>query len=167
MRTGDFYSKSKIGDLRLVYDDYWMKFSILYLSCGLEKGMENSGVAVQYADVYMWGSISWLSRLKLWTIGVCYVWAVNESVFVRYGVRMAATIRNLKIKTSTCKRIVKELDSYKKEVEREAAKTASMKDAGADPYDIKQQVWDFYVFFICGNFLYSQNLLCPLCRKYN
>ena len=57
-----------------------------------------------------------------------------------------ATIRNLKIKTSTCKRIVKELDSYKKEVEREAAKTASMKDAGADPYDIKQQVWDFPVF---------------------
>lgn len=59
-----------------------------------------------------------------------------------------ATIRNLKIKTSTCKRIVKELDSYEKEVEREAAKTASMKDAGADPYDIKQQVWDFFTFFV-------------------
>lgn len=54
-----------------------------------------------------------------------------------------ATIKNLKIKTATCKRIVKELDSYKKEVEAEAAKTASMKDAGADPYDIKQQVLNF------------------------
>lgn len=51
-----------------------------------------------------------------------------------------ATIRNLKIKTSTCKRIVKELHSYEKEVEREAAKTADMKDKGADPYDLKQQV---------------------------
>lgn len=52
-----------------------------------------------------------------------------------------ATLRNLKIKTSTCKRIVKELHSYEKEVEREAAKTADMKEKGADPYDLKQQVW--------------------------
>lgn len=51
-----------------------------------------------------------------------------------------ATIRNLKIKTAACKRIVKELHSYEKEVEREAAKTASMKEKGADPYDLKQQV---------------------------
>lgn len=51
-----------------------------------------------------------------------------------------ATLRNLKIKTSTCKRIVKELHSYEKEVEREAAKTADMKAKGADPYDLKQQV---------------------------
>ncbi|KAE9459950.1 hypothetical protein C3L33_08137, partial [Rhododendron williamsianum] len=51
-----------------------------------------------------------------------------------------ATLRNLKIKTSTCKRIVKELNSYEKEVEREAAKTTDMKDKGADPYDLKQQV---------------------------
>lgn len=51
-----------------------------------------------------------------------------------------ATIRNLKIKTSSCKRIVKELHSYEKEVESEAAKTADMKDKGADPYDLKQQV---------------------------
>lgn len=54
-----------------------------------------------------------------------------------------ATIRNLKIKTSTCNRIVKELHSYEKEVEREAAKTADMKDKGADPYDLKQQVAKF------------------------
>ncbi|XWS58639.1 hypothetical protein CRYUN_Cryun08bG0051900 [Craigia yunnanensis] len=50
-----------------------------------------------------------------------------------------ATVRNLKIKTSTCKRIVRELHSYEKEVEREAAKTADMKEKGADPYDLKQQ----------------------------
>lgn len=54
--------------------------------------------------------------------------------------RMATTLRNLKIKTSTCKRILKELHSYEKEVQREAAKTADMKDKGADPYDLKQQV---------------------------
>jgi len=35
---------------------------------------------------------------------------------------------------------VKELHSYEKEVEREAAKTADMKEKGADPYDLKQQV---------------------------
>lgn len=51
-----------------------------------------------------------------------------------------ATLRNLKIKTGTCKRIVKELHSYEKEVEREAAKTVDMKEKGADPYDLKQQV---------------------------
>lgn len=51
-----------------------------------------------------------------------------------------ATLRNLKIKTGTCKRIVKELHSYKKEVEREVAKTADMKEKGSDPYDLKQQV---------------------------
>lgn len=56
-----------------------------------------------------------------------------------------ATIRNLKIKTSTCKRIVKELHSYEKEVEREAAKTADMKDKGADPYDLKQQVHQIHI----------------------
>ncbi|KAF2306789.1 hypothetical protein GH714_021431 [Hevea brasiliensis] len=50
-----------------------------------------------------------------------------------------ATLRNLKIKTSSCKRIVKELHSYGKEVEREAAKTAEMKGKGSDPYDLKQQ----------------------------
>lgn len=51
-----------------------------------------------------------------------------------------ATLRNLNIKTLTCKRIVKELHSYEKEVEKESAKTAEMKAKGADPYDLKQQV---------------------------
>lgn len=52
-----------------------------------------------------------------------------------------ATLKSLKIKTSTCKRLVKELHSYEKEVEREAAKTADMKEKGADPHDLKQQVY--------------------------
>ncbi|XP_055817966.1 tubulin-folding cofactor A isoform X2 [Solanum dulcamara] len=66
-----------------------------------------------------------------------------------------ATIRNLKIKTSTCKRILKELHSYEKEVEREAAKTADMKEKGADPYDLKQQ----------ENVLAESRMMVPDCRK--
>lgn len=66
-----------------------------------------------------------------------------------------ATVRNLKIKTSTCKRIQKELHSYEKEVEREAAKTADMKDKGADPYDLKQQ----------ENVLAESRMMVPDCRK--
>ncbi|GAB2213792.1 hypothetical protein Droror1_Dr00018108 [Drosera rotundifolia] len=63
-----------------------------------------------------------------------------RAIFSR-EVSSMATVRNLKIKTNTCKRIVKELQSYEKEVEREAAKTAGMKEKGADPYDLKQQVF--------------------------
>ncbi|KAL5101233.1 hypothetical protein RYX36_005560 [Vicia faba] len=66
-----------------------------------------------------------------------------------------ATVRSLKIKTSTCKRLVKELDSYEKEVLRESAKTADMKDKGADPYDIKQQ----------ENVLAESRMMVPDCRK--
>ncbi|CAK9136764.1 unnamed protein product [Ilex paraguariensis] len=66
-----------------------------------------------------------------------------------------ATLRNLKIKTSTCKRIVKELHSYEKEVEREATKTADMKEKGADPYDLKQQ----------ENVLAESRMMIPDCRK--
>ncbi|KAI3694136.1 hypothetical protein L1987_77097 [Smallanthus sonchifolius] len=66
-----------------------------------------------------------------------------------------ATIRNLKIKTASCKRIVKELHSYEKEVEREAAKTADMKEKGADPYDLKQQ----------ENVLAESRMMIPDCRK--
>ncbi|CDP00901.1 unnamed protein product [Coffea canephora] len=68
---------------------------------------------------------------------------------------MASTMKNLKIKTSTCKRIVKELHSYEKEVEREAAKVADMKDKGADPYDIKQQ----------ENVLAESRMMIPDCHK--
>ncbi|KQK09705.1 tubulin-folding cofactor A [Brachypodium distachyon] len=66
-----------------------------------------------------------------------------------------ATLRNLKIKTSTCKRIVKELRSYEKEVEKEAAKTADMKEKGADPYDLKQQ----------ENVLAESRMMVPDCHK--
>lgn len=65
----------------------------------------------------------------------------------------SSSLRNAKIKTNSCKRIVKELRSYEKEVEREVAKTAEMKDKGADPYDLKQQVCipaskSLFLFFI-------------------
>ncbi|KAK6918679.1 Tubulin binding cofactor A [Dillenia turbinata] len=66
-----------------------------------------------------------------------------------------ATMRNLKIKTGTCKRIIKELHSYEKEVEREAAKTADMKEKGADSYDLKQQ----------ENVLAESRMMVPDCRK--
>ncbi|XP_010269843.1 PREDICTED: tubulin-folding cofactor A [Nelumbo nucifera] len=66
-----------------------------------------------------------------------------------------ATLRNLKIKTSTCKRIVKELHSYEREVEREAAKTVDMKEKGADPYDLKQQ----------ENVLAESRMMIPDCHK--
>lgn len=72
-----------------------------------------------------------------------------------------ATLRNLKIKTSTCKRIVKELRSYEKEVEKEAAKTADMKEKGADPYDLKQQVTS--LLSLKAFFLYSTKILTYHC----
>eukprot|EP00271_Cylindrocystis_brebissonii_P010807 TRINITY_DN27207_c0_g1_i1.p1 TRINITY_DN27207_c0_g1~~TRINITY_DN27207_c0_g1_i1.p1 ORF type:complete len:110 (+),score=20.24 TRINITY_DN27207_c0_g1_i1:202-531(+) len=48
-------------------------------------------------------------------------------------------LRSLKIKTSTCRRLHKELHSYEVEVAREMTKTDKMRDEGADPYDLKQQ----------------------------
>ncbi|XP_078442510.1 tubulin folding cofactor A (KIESEL) [Wolffia australiana] len=66
-----------------------------------------------------------------------------------------ATLRDLKIKSSTCKRILKEFHYYEKEVEGEAAKTASMKEKGADPYDLKQQ----------ENVLGESRMMIPDCRK--
>ncbi|KAG1370916.1 Tubulin-folding cofactor A [Cocos nucifera] len=66
-----------------------------------------------------------------------------------------ATLRNLKIKTATCRRILKELHSYKKEVQKEAAKTADMKEKGADPYDLKQQ----------ENVLAESRMMVPDCHK--
>ena len=65
--------------------------------------------------------------------------SVCRCCFLFRVVRMA-TLRSLKMKTATCRRVVKELRSYEVEVEEEAAKTAAMKERGADPYDLKQQV---------------------------
>lgn len=50
-----------------------------------------------------------------------------------------ATLKNLRIKSGSCKRLLKELHAYEKEVQHESAKTSRMKDEGADPYDLKQQ----------------------------
>ncbi|KAF8089254.1 hypothetical protein N665_0512s0020, partial [Sinapis alba] len=55
----------------------------------------------------------------------------------------------------TCKIIVKKLHSYRKEVEREAAKTANMKFKGADPNDLKQQ----------KNVLGESWMMIPDCHK--
>ncbi|XP_008805357.1 tubulin-folding cofactor A-like [Phoenix dactylifera] len=66
-----------------------------------------------------------------------------------------ATLRNLKIKAATCKRVLKELHSYEKEVEKEAAKTADMKEKCADPYDLKQQ----------ENVLAESRMMVPDCHK--
>ncbi|KAK3025471.1 hypothetical protein RJ639_040209 [Escallonia herrerae] len=97
-----------------------------------------------------------------------------------------ATLRNLKIKTSSCKRIVKELHSYEREIEREAAKTADMKEKGADPYDLKQQlgsgdvdpmiaghmclvIGEIPEFVVVGfaleNVLAESRMMIPDCRK--
>lgn len=54
--------------------------------------------------------------------------------------RAMAALKDLKLKTGVCKRTLKEFHSYESEEEREAAKTQSMRDNNADPYDIKQQV---------------------------
>ncbi|KAI9196945.1 hypothetical protein LWI28_028369 [Acer negundo] len=68
-----------------------------------------------------------------------------------------ASVSNLKTKTSTCTRLVKELHSYEKEVEREATKTVAMKDKGADPipYDLKQ----------LENVLVESRIMIPDCWK--
>lgn len=67
-----------------------------------------------------------------------------------------ATLKTIKIKTGSCKRILKELHSYEKEIDREAAKTAAMKEKGADPYDLKQQ----------ENVLAESRMMLPDCRKH-
>ncbi|KAI3869838.1 hypothetical protein MKW98_031019 [Papaver atlanticum] len=79
---------------------------------------------------------------------------VVDEILENFSVIMA-TLRNLKIKTGTCKRVLKELHSYEKEVEREASKTADMKEKGADPYDLKQQ----------ENVLAESRMMIPDCRK--
>ncbi|WIA33399.1 hypothetical protein OEZ86_006533 [Tetradesmus obliquus] len=50
----------------------------------------------------------------------------------------AEIVRNMKIKTSTLKRIHKEYVYYQKETEKEQTRVESMKAAGADPHDLRQ-----------------------------
>ncbi|KAG0567301.1 hypothetical protein M758_7G153400 [Ceratodon purpureus] len=66
-----------------------------------------------------------------------------------------ATLKDLKLKTGVCKRTLKEFRSYEAEEKREAAKTQSMRDNNADPYDIKQQV----------NVLAESRMMIPDCRR--
>ncbi|KAH7443309.1 hypothetical protein KP509_02G029100 [Ceratopteris richardii] len=68
---------------------------------------------------------------------------------------MATTMKSLRIKTGSCKRLLKELQAYEKEVERESAKTSKMKDNGADPYDLKQQ----------ENVLAESKMMIPDCTR--
>jgi tubulin-specific chaperone A len=51
-----------------------------------------------------------------------------------------ADLKSLKIKTGICKRVMKEMQSYEAEAEREFAKVENMKKNHADLSDIKQQV---------------------------
>lgn len=48
--------------------------------------------------------------------------------------------RSLKVKAGVVKRLRKELDMYAAEVATETAKVQQLRDAGADPHDIKYQV---------------------------
>ena len=47
--------------------------------------------------------------------------------------------RSLRVKAGVVKRLHKELEMYKKEVEAETAKAQRLRDEGADPHDIKYQ----------------------------
>ena len=47
--------------------------------------------------------------------------------------------RSLKVKAGVVKRLRKELDMYSAEVAAETAKVQRLRDAGADPHDIKYQ----------------------------
>lgn len=48
--------------------------------------------------------------------------------------------RSLKVKAGVVKRLAKELQMYEAEVAAEGAKAQRLRDAGADPHDIKYQV---------------------------
>nr|PNR44237.1 hypothetical protein PHYPA_016621 [Physcomitrium patens] len=50
-----------------------------------------------------------------------------------------ANMKNLKIKTGVCKWLMKELQSYQSEADKECIKAKNMRRSHADPFDIKQQ----------------------------
>lgn len=52
---------------------------------------------------------------------------------------MEAAQKQLKIKTGVCKRLVKEVAHYEKELGENQEKMAQMQAEGRDPYDIKAQ----------------------------
>ncbi|KAG0567884.1 hypothetical protein M758_7G107100 [Ceratodon purpureus] len=51
-----------------------------------------------------------------------------------------ATTKTLKVKTGVCKRMMKELQSYQAEADKDFVKVENMKNSYADPFDIKQQL---------------------------
>lgn len=61
----------------------------------------------------------------------------------------------LKVKVGTCRRTFKELKSYEAELTREQAKAESMRSAGADSHDMKQQ----------DNVVGETQMMLPDCRK--
>lgn len=50
-----------------------------------------------------------------------------------------ADLKTLKLRSSVCKRLLKELKFYEAEVEKDASRVEKMKAEGADSHDIKQQ----------------------------
>eukprot|EP00002_Diphylleia_rotans_P019650 TRINITY_DN379_c0_g1_i1.p1 TRINITY_DN379_c0_g1~~TRINITY_DN379_c0_g1_i1.p1 ORF type:complete len:115 (+),score=40.28 TRINITY_DN379_c0_g1_i1:95-439(+) len=52
---------------------------------------------------------------------------------------MSEAAKQLKIKTGTCKRLAKELNSYVKETTQQRAKVESLKASGSDEHAIKKQ----------------------------
>jgi tubulin-specific chaperone A len=48
--------------------------------------------------------------------------------------------RSLRVKSGVVKRLCKELEMYEAEVEAEKSKVQKLRDAGADPHDIKYAV---------------------------
>ncbi|CAI5519460.1 unnamed protein product [Closterium sp. Naga37s-1] len=66
-----------------------------------------------------------------------------------------ADLKSLKLRAGICKRLLKELKSYEKEVEKDAARVEEMKASGADSHDIKQQ----------ENVLAESRMMVPDCRK--
>eukprot|EP00897_Mesotaenium_endlicherianum_P010481 jgi/Mesen1/9461/ME000627S08844 len=61
----------------------------------------------------------------------------------------------LKVKASVCKRILKELHTYEKELEQEQARAETMKAAGREAHDLKQQ----------DSVVEETRMMIPDCRK--
>eukprot|EP01038_Epipyxis_sp_PR26KG_P004658 gene4658-6545_t len=50
-----------------------------------------------------------------------------------------SSTKKLKVQIGICKRMIKEVESYKIEVTRNEARIQKMRDDGKDPYDIRKQ----------------------------
>jgi hypothetical protein len=74
----------------------------------------------------------------------CYVWRdpsiTSYWASAAYTMSSADVIRQAKIKTSSLKRLHKELAYYEKERDREASRFNKLKEDQADPHDLRQAV---------------------------